>query len=83
MTLEQVILALTPFAVYVVAELVKWLKPRIKGVALLLLTTTASAVIALVTSIVVGPDASFLTQFAVGMLSLVVNQFYKQWQSGN
>lgn len=83
MTIEQIIVGLMPFIIYGVTELVKYFKPRITGVALLIFTSTSSAILALVAGIVVSPDAGFLTMFAVNMLTVVVNQFYKQWQSGN
>ena len=83
MTPEVIITTLMPFIIFGVAEFIKLVSPYIKGVYLLLLTTTSSAVLALVASITIAPDASWLATFAVGMLSVLVNQFYKQWKSGN
>ena len=83
MTPEVIITTLMPFIIFGVAEFIKLVSPYIKGVYLLLLTTTSSAVLALVASITIAPEASWITVFAVGMFSTIVHQFYKQYQSGN
>jgi len=83
MTIEQITVALMPFIVYGTTALVKYLKPKVTGVTLLLFTASTSTVLALVAGITVAPDAGFLVVFSVNMLTVVVNQFYKQWKSGN
>jgi len=81
--IEQLIIALTPLIVLVVGELVKWLTPRIKGVYLLLLVGSSSAVIAFITQLTLQPELAWIWQFTYGLLAVFVNQFYKQWKSGN
>ena len=83
MTPEVLVTTLTPLLIYGVAELIKWARPQIKGFTLLILNSSLATVLALMGSIVIAPDAGFLTTFSVGMLTVTVNQFIKQWKSGN
>lgn len=83
MSIENIIIYLTPFLVFGVGQLVKLVNKNIKGVWLLMLVAASSGVLAWITDLTSLPDLSWLLQFAYGMLSVVVHQFYKQLKSGN
>ncbi len=83
MTIEQIIFNLTPFIVYGVGELIKVVKPKVKGVVLLMVLAASSGIIAWVNELATSPDTSGLLQFGFGLLAIVVNQFFKQLKSGN
>ena len=83
MGLQEIIFALTPFIVYGVGELIKIIKPKIKGVLLLSLLAASSGIIAWITQLAANLDATWLAQFGFGLLSVFVNQFFKQLKSGN
>lgn len=81
--IEQLLIALTPVVVLGIGELIKWLKPKIKGVYLLLLLGSSSAIIAFATELATQPDLAVFWQFTWGMFAVIVNQLFKQWKSGN
>ena len=83
MNMEQLILYLTPFIVYGATEVIKLVKPKIKGVVLLMLLGGSSGIIALVTSLSLNPEYGWTGQFALGLVTVFINQFFKQLKSGN
>lgn len=83
MNIENIIIYLTPFLVFGVGQLVKLVNKNIKGVWLLMLIAASSGIIAFVTDLTTTPELSWVLQFAYGMLSVVVHQFFKQIKSGN
>lgn len=83
MNIENIIIYLTPFLVFGVGQLVKLVNKNIKGVWLLMLVAASSGIIAFVTDLTTTPELSWVLQFAYGMLSVVVHQFFKQIKSGN
>ena len=83
MNMEQLILYLTPFLVYAAGELYKLVAPNIKGVLLLVLVSASSGIIAFVTSLAANPEYGWTGQFVLGLMAVVVNQFFKQVKSGD
>jgi len=81
--IEQLIIACTPLITLGVGELIKIVKPKITGVFLLLLVGASSGIIAFVDSLAFQTDISSLFIFVYGLLSVVINQFFKQLKSGN
>lgn len=84
MNIEDVILYLTPFIVFGVGQLVKWVKPKITGTWLLILLGSSSGILAFLTSLAdTPPDVAWYFKLGYGLLAVVGHQFYKQIKSGN
>lgn len=83
MNMAQLIIYLTPFIIYGAAETVKVVKPHITGVFLLVFIGASSGMIALVTQLAANPEYGWTGQFFLGLVVVYVNQFFKQWDSGN
>lgn len=83
MNMAQLILYLTPFLVYGAGELYKLVAPSIKGYVLILLVGASSGIVAFVTSLAANPEYGWTGQFLFGLMSVVVNQFFKQVKSGD
>ena len=83
MNIEDVILYLTPFIVFGVGQLVKWVKPKITGTWLLILLGSSSGVLAFLTSLADTPGVPWYFKLGYGLLAVFGHQFYKQIKSGN
>jgi len=80
---EQLIVACTPLIVLAIGELVKWIKESIKGIWLLVIVGSSSAIIAWITQLIANPNLGSFEQFLYGLLAVVIHQFFKQLNSGN
>ena len=81
--IQEILIACTPLIVLGIGELIKKIKPKITGVVLLLLVGASSGVIAFVDGLALQTEISSLFVFLYGLLSIVINQFFKQLKSGN
>lgn len=79
MSMEQVILYLTPFIVFGVGKLVKLVTPKIPGWAMLSVVGVLSAAVAWVTTWAANPEFSSWEQFFAGLLAVVINEVYRRF----
>lgn len=79
-TTENMVIWLTPFIVLGVTWIIKKVGPIIPGWATILIVTGLSTAVAWVTTITIAPEAGFLSQVGLGLLSVFINQVYKQFK---
>lgn len=83
MTLEEMLVYLTPFVVYGVGLFVTWVKPQIPGWAMLSVVGALSAAYTYVAQAATGPETTWVVQFLLGLLAVFIHQVRKQIQSGD
>jgi hypothetical protein len=79
MTIEQILTYLTPFLLLFVTWLVTKVRPLIPGWLTLTFVTIVSAVLAWITQLLATPELSWFWQFILGMVSIIIYQFLKQF----
>lgn len=81
MSQEQIIMAITPFLVFAVTELVKFLAPKLPGWAIVsVIVPLISAVLSWVGTLI-SPEATWLVNLFVGLLSTFLFELKKQLAS--
>lgn len=77
----SIVVWLTPVVALGVTWLIRKASPNLSGFITLLIVSGLSGVVTLVTNWLMNPDNSWLEQFGIGLLAVVINQFYKQLQN--
>lgn len=83
MDLNQIILMLTPIVVWVVTQLVKFLKPKISGWVLTGIVVPLLSIAITVVTQFVGVPTDFLKQVLIGLLAVFLQELFKQFSQGN
>jgi len=76
---EELVIFLTPIIVLLVTMLVKVVKPLIPGWLLLTVVTLLSGLLTFISELLIAPENTWLIQFLLGMLAVVIDQFIKQF----
>lgn len=79
MTIEQVILYLTPFLVWAASWIIAKITPLIPGWAMLAVVGVISGVLTYLTQLLANPEIDWWQQLLFGLLAVLVDQIKKQF----
>lgn len=77
----SIVAYLAPFIVFLVTQIVKWIKPLLPSWILGVIVPGLSLAVAYLMGLAENPELAFLPQFLLGLASTFVHQLYKQLTS--